>query len=155
MKTICFLVLFVTKSCNSNSFFPRCKHFGQNHFAWCFVLATNIKPNNIPATSGLTCRRSTNWANKPYIGGLPILSISFNHTLPFSHGSRPSYDTTWEEAVRGFFFYKYRVINHKGNWLGTFLDTFWVNKEKFTRAERDLNLRPFGLTCWRSTKWAN
>ena len=26
---------------------------------------------------------------------------SFNHILPFSQGSRPSYDTTWEEAVRG------------------------------------------------------
>ena len=26
-----------------------------------------------PATSGLTCRCSTNWANKPYIGSLPIL----------------------------------------------------------------------------------
>ena len=26
---------------------------------------------------------------------------SWNHILPFSQGSRPSYDTTWEEAVRG------------------------------------------------------
>ena len=65
-----------------------------------------------PATSGLTCRCSTNWANEPYIGGIPILSISlfggggasqksWNHILPFSQGSRPSYDTTWEEGVRG------------------------------------------------------
>ena len=29
-----------------------------------------------PTTSGLTCRRSTNWAKYPYVGGLPILSIS-------------------------------------------------------------------------------
>ena len=56
-----------------------------------------------PATSGL---------NVPglyqHIGGLPILSISlfggasqktWNHILPFSQGSRPSYDTTWEQAV--------------------------------------------------------
>ena len=56
-----------------------------------------------PATSGLTRRRSTNWANEPYIGGFPILSISlfggasqksWNHILPFSQGSRPSYDAT-------------------------------------------------------------
>ena len=26
------------------------------------------------------------------------------------------------------------VMNHKGNWLGTCLDTFWMNKETFTRA---------------------
>ena len=25
-------------------------------------------------------------------------------------------------------------MNHKGNWLGTFLDKFWMNKEQFTRA---------------------
>ena len=25
-------------------------------------------------------------------------------------------------------------MNHKGNWQGTFLDKFWMNKEKFTRA---------------------
>ena len=25
-------------------------------------------------------------------------------------------------------------MNHKGNWQGTFLDTCWMNKEKFTRA---------------------
>ena len=49
--------------------------------------------------------------------------------------------TTWEEAVRGctikgydILFYKYHVMNHKGNWLGTFLDKFWMNKDKFTRA---------------------
>ena len=35
--------------------------------------------------------------------------------------------------------HKYHVMNHKGNRLGTFLDKFWMNKEKF---ERDLNLRP-------------
>ena len=42
--------------------------------------------------------------------------------LPFSQGSRPSYNTTWEEAVWGctikgynFFSYKYHVMNHKGN----------------------------------------
>ena len=59
----------------------------------------------------------------------------------FVQGSRPSYDTTWEEAVRGctirgydFYFYKYHVINHMGNWLGTCLDKLWMNKEKFTRA---------------------
>ena len=34
----------------------------------------------------------------------------------------------------------YHVINHKGNWLGTFLDTFLMNKQKLL--ERDLNLRP-------------
>ena len=28
--------------------------------------------------------------------------------------------------------HRYRVINHKGNWLGTFLDNFWMNKEKVT-----------------------
>ena len=35
----------------------------------------------------------------------------------------------------------YNVINHKGNWLGTFLDKFWMNKERLT-IERDLNLWP-------------
>ena len=46
--------------------------------------------------------------SSPTIGGFPILSISlfggasqksWNHILPFSQGSRPSYDTTWEQAV--------------------------------------------------------
>ena len=47
----------------------------------------------------------------------------------------------------------YHVINHKGNWLGTFLDTFWMKREKFTRAgfERATS----GLTCRCSTNWAN
>ena len=31
-------------------------------------------------------------------------------------------------------------MNHKGSWLGTYLDTFWMNREKLSRA--DLNLRP-------------
>ena len=36
--------------------------------------------------------------------------------------------------------YKYHVINHKGNWLGTFLDKFgWTKKNLL---DRDLNLRP-------------
>ena len=61
-----------------------------------------------PATSGLTCRGSTNWA----IGGLPILSMSlfgdasqksWNHILPFSQGSCPSYYTTWEQAVEVYY----------------------------------------------------
>ena len=30
-------------------------------------------------------------------------------------------------------YYKFHVTNHKGNWLGTFLDKFWINKDKFTR----------------------
>ena len=34
-------------------------------------------------------------------GGGGASQKSFNHILPFSQGSRPSYDTTWEEAVRG------------------------------------------------------
>ena len=44
---------------------------------------------------------------------------SFNHILPFSQGSRPSNDTTWEDAGKGCtikgctFFYKYHVINGK------------------------------------------
>ena len=34
----------------------------------------------------------------------------------------------------------YHAINHKGNWLGTFLDKFgWTKKNLL---ERDLNLRP-------------
>ena len=55
-----------------------------------------------------------------------------------SQGSCPSYDTTWEEAVRGCtkkgynIFFGINIINHKGNWLGTFLDKFWMTKEKFT-----------------------
>ena len=35
-------------------------------------------------------------------------------------------------------FCKYHVINHKGNRLGTFLEFFWINKEKFTRVGSDL-----------------
>ena len=30
------------------------------------------------------------------------------------------------------FFSKHHVINHKGNWLGTLLGTFWLNKICFT-----------------------
>ena len=87
--------------------------------------------------SGLTCRGSTNWAISPYIGGLPILSTSLFggggggaplltssfYILPISKGSRPSYDTTWEQAVGDApqrdttFLYKYHVINHKGNYI--------------------------------------
>ena len=75
-----------------------------------------------------------------YLCSGSAIQKSFNHILPFSQGSCPSYNTTWEEAGRGskgmhhkgiqLFFYKYHVINHKGNWLGTFLDNFWMNKEK-------------------------
>ena len=32
-------------------------------------------------------------------GGGGASQKSWNHLLPFSHGSRPSYDTTWEKAV--------------------------------------------------------
>ena len=32
------------------------------------------------------------------------------------------------------------IMNHKGNWLGTFLDKFWWTKKNLR--ERDLNLRP-------------
>ena len=32
-------------------------------------------------------------------------------------------------------FYKYHVMNHKGNWLGTFLDNCFINKEKNTSAD--------------------
>ena len=28
----------------------------------------------------------------------------------------------------------YHVMNHKGNWLGTFLEKFLMNKEKYTIA---------------------
>ena len=35
--------------------------------------------------------------------------------------------------------FKRHVINHEGNCLGTFLDTFWINKRNIL--ERDLNLR--------------
>ncbi len=34
-----------------------------------------------PATIGLTCRRSTNWAIQPYVDGLPNLSISLFFVL--------------------------------------------------------------------------
>ena len=51
---------------------------------------------------------------------------SFNHILPFSQGSRPCHDATWEQAVWGYtirgiqlFFCKYHVINHKGNFTGS------------------------------------
>ena len=30
-----------------------------------------------PTTSAITCRCSLNWAISPYVGGLPILSLSF------------------------------------------------------------------------------
>ena len=64
------------------------------------------------ATSGLTCAAGA----LPTELTSPILAVclfcqylcsagasqkSFNHILPFSQGSRPSYNTTWEEAVRG------------------------------------------------------
>ena len=59
---------------------------------------------------------------------------SWNHILPFSQGSRPGYDTTWEEAVGDalwrdtIFFYKYHAINHKGNWLGTKIEKYcWID----------------------------
>ena len=55
---------------------------------------------------------------------------------------------------RGYdFFCKYHVINHEGNWLGTFLDNLWINKETITRAE--FEPATSGLTCWRSTNRAN
>ena len=72
-------------------------------------------------------------------GGAPVRSHETTY-CPFSQGSRPSYDTTWEEYQvtklrynlgRGskgmhhkgirLFFYKHHVINQKGNWLGTFI----------------------------------
>ena len=103
-----------------------------------------------PVTSGLTCRRSTNRANLPYIGGLPILSMSLfggrqsEVMKPYTAlqpGIKPK---LWYNMGRGSkgirLFYKYHVINHKGNWLGTLLDKFRMNKEKITRAA--LNLRP-------------
>ena len=31
-------------------------------------------------------------------------------------------------------------MNHKGNWLGKFLDKFWMNKEKFTIWTCDLQI---------------
>ena len=34
-------------------------------------------------------------------GGGGTSQKSWNHILPFSQGSCPSYDTTWEEAIRG------------------------------------------------------
>ena len=66
--------------------------------------------------------------------------------LPFSQGSRPSYDTTWEQAVGDApqrdttFFYKYHVINHKGNWVHFLKVNFgWTMPNLL---ERDLNLWP-------------
>ena len=49
--------------------------------------------------------------------------------------------------------YLYHEGNHKENWLGTFLDQFWMNKEKFTGA--GFEPATSGLTCRRSTNWAN
>ena len=65
-----------------------------------------------PLASELTCRCSTNWAEltspilavSPFCQYLCLWAVSqksLNHILPFSQGSRPNYDTTWEEAVRG------------------------------------------------------
>ena len=47
----------------------------------------------------------------------------------------------------------YHEINPKGNWLGKCLDTFWINKEIFTRAGFEPTTS--GLTYQRSTNWAN
>ena len=83
-----------------------------------------------------------------------IPQVSFIYILD---EQSPSYDTTWEETVRGCtikghdFFYKYHVL--KGNWLGTYLDTFLMKREKFTRA--GFEPATSGLTCRRSTDWAN
>ena len=44
-------------------------------------------------------------------------------------------------------------MNHKGNWMGTFLEKFWMDKAKFTRA--GLEPATSGLMCRRSTNWAN
>ena len=77
--------------------------------------------------------------------GAPVRSHKTIY-CPFSQGSHPSYDTTLEEAVGDApwrdmtFFYKYHAINHKGNWLGKFLDKFGWTKKNWL--ERDLNLRP-------------
>ena len=52
-------------------------------------------------------------------------------------------------TIRGYnFFYKYHVINHKGNWLGTFLDKFWMNREKLTRAGFEHDKLPFALSLF-------
>ena len=65
---------------------------------------------------------------------------SFNHILPFSQGSCPSYDTTWEEAVRGCtlrgydFFTSISCNKPQGELTGYILDIFLMNKEQLTKA---------------------
>ena len=100
---------------------------------------TNVSTDPEEQGIKLTCWRSTNWANRPYIGGLPILfggasQKSWNHILPFSQGSRPSYDTTWEQAVSG--------CTIKGNWLGALHDLF------FKRLPLTLLLIDKNIECW-------
>ena len=58
--------------------------------------------------------------------GAPVISHSTIAQITIQPGKRQKGDTT--------FFYKYHVINHKENWLGTFLDKFWTNKDKLIRA---------------------
>ena len=38
--------------------------------------------------------------------------------------------------------FKYRVINHNENWLGTFLDKLWINKEMCAKRPVDRAMLP-------------
>ena len=53
----------------------------------------------------------------------------YSCVIPLLSGPRTS---TWLCLLYLFLLY-HHVISHKGNWLGTFFDQFWMDKEKFTR----------------------
>ena len=63
---------------------------------------------------------------------------------------------TWLKHKRwkGYFFHDFVLsCNKPQGWLGIFLDKFWTNKENLTRV--GFEPATSGLTCRRSTNWAN
>ena len=67
-----------------------------------------------------------------FVRGVPVRS---HETTYCPLASDHAQVTIWRDTT---FFYKYHVINHKGNWLGTVFRSIWMNKEKL----RDFNLWP-------------
>ena len=114
----------------------------------------NLRPPYLHA-GALPTELSSYWRS-PYFVNIFVRGDasqkSFNHILPFSQRSRPSYDATWEGAVRGrgskgmhhkgIQLFSINIGGNWGNWLGTFLCSskiylkMYPVKENLTRAGR-------------------
>ena len=75
----------------------------------------------------------------------PVLFRTNYYSIEILHGVTANFLT--------YYYYYYHVINHKGNWLGTFFEKLLINKEKIRRAR--FETATSRLTCRRSTNWAN